>query len=78
MSDILELINKHGLASHQSQNLLERLGRNIEMGQRVAVLTICIVWCPEQLCAAFRGMSHCPGVGRWLEFLQITQGGPSG
>lgn len=34
--DILELLNKHGLTSHQSQNLLERLGRIIEMGQRVA------------------------------------------
>jgi hypothetical protein len=33
---ILELLNKHGLTSHQSQNLLERLGRIIEMGQRVA------------------------------------------
>ena len=26
----------HGLTSHQSMNLLERLGRIIEMGQRVA------------------------------------------
>ena len=33
---MLELLNKHGLTSHQSQNLLERLGRIIEMGQRVA------------------------------------------
>jgi len=33
---ILELLNKNGLTSHQSQNLLERLGRIIEMGQRVA------------------------------------------
>lgn len=33
--DILELLNKHGLTSHQSQNLLERLGRIIEMGQRL-------------------------------------------
>ena len=33
---ILELLNKHGLTSHQSQNLLERLWRIIEMGQRVA------------------------------------------
>jgi hypothetical protein len=32
---ILELLNKHGLTSHQSQNLLERLGRIIEMGQRL-------------------------------------------
>jgi hypothetical protein len=35
--DILELLNKHGLTSHQSMmNLLKRLGRIIEMGQRVA------------------------------------------
>jgi hypothetical protein len=33
---ILELLNKHGLTSHQAQNLLERLGRIIAMGQRVA------------------------------------------
>ena len=33
---MLELLNKHGLTSHQSQKLLERLGRIIEMGQRVA------------------------------------------
>jgi len=31
IDDILELLNKHGLTSHQSQNLLERLGRIIEM-----------------------------------------------
>jgi len=36
IDDMLELLNKHGLTSHQSQNLLERLGRIIEMGQRVA------------------------------------------
>jgi hypothetical protein len=36
IDDILELLNKHGLTSQQSQNLLERLGRIIEMGQRVA------------------------------------------
>jgi hypothetical protein len=36
IDDILELRNKHGLTSHQSLNLLERLGRIIEMGQRVA------------------------------------------
>ena len=36
IDDILELLNKHGLTSHQSQSLLERLGRIIEMGQRVA------------------------------------------
>ena len=34
IDDILELLNKHCLTSHQSQNLLERLGRTIEMGQR--------------------------------------------
>ena len=36
IDDILALLNKHGLTSHQSQDLLERLGRIIEMGQRVA------------------------------------------
>jgi hypothetical protein len=36
IDDILELLNKNGLTSHQSQNLLERLGEFIEMGQRVA------------------------------------------
>ena len=36
IDDILELLNKYGLTSHQSQNLLERLGRIIEMRQRVA------------------------------------------
>ena len=36
IDDILALLNKHGLTSHQSQNLLERLGRIIEMGQRLA------------------------------------------
>ena len=36
IDDILELLNKHGLTSHQSMNLLKRLGRIIEMGQRVA------------------------------------------
>jgi hypothetical protein len=36
IDEILELLNKHGLTLHQSQNLLERLGRIIEMGQRVA------------------------------------------
>jgi hypothetical protein len=36
IDEILELLNKHGLTSHQSQNLLERLGRIIEMGQRLA------------------------------------------
>lgn len=36
IDDILELLNKQGLTSHQSMNLLERLGRIIEMGQRMA------------------------------------------
>lgn len=36
IDDILALLNKHGLISHQSFNLLERLGRIIELGQRVA------------------------------------------
>ena len=36
IDDILALLNKHGLTSHQSLNLLERLGRISEMGQRVA------------------------------------------
>ena len=36
IDDILALLNRTGLTSHQSQNLLERLGRIIEMGQRVA------------------------------------------
>jgi len=35
IDDILELLNKHRLTSHQSQILLERLGRIIEMRQRV-------------------------------------------
>lgn len=35
IDDILALLNKHGLTSHQSQSLLERLGRIIEMGQRM-------------------------------------------
>lgn len=35
IDDILKLLNKHGLTAHQSQNLLERLGRIIEMGQRL-------------------------------------------
>jgi len=35
IDDILELLNTHGLTSHQSENLLERLGRIIEMGQRL-------------------------------------------
>ena len=39
IDDILKLLNKHGLTSHQSQNLLERLGRIVEMGQRAANVT---------------------------------------
>ena len=35
IDDILQLLNKHGLTSQQSLNLLERLGQIIEMGQRV-------------------------------------------
>ena len=35
IGDMLELLNKNGLTSHQSLNLLERLGRIIEMGQRL-------------------------------------------
>ncbi|MDH5667212.1 MAG: hypothetical protein OEY86_04290 [Nitrospira sp.] len=36
IDDLLELLNKHGLTSQQSLNLLERLGRIIEMRQRLA------------------------------------------
>jgi len=36
IDDILELLNKNCLTSHQSLNLLDRLGRIIEMGQRLA------------------------------------------
>ena len=36
IDDILELLNKHGLTSRQSMNLLERLGLIIEMGQQIA------------------------------------------
>lgn len=36
IDDILELLNKHGLTSHQTTNLLERLGGIIEMGQRLS------------------------------------------
>ena len=35
IDEILELLNKHGLTSQQSHNLLEQLGRIIEMGQRL-------------------------------------------
>jgi hypothetical protein len=36
IDDILALLNKHGLTSHRSLNLLERLGGIIEIGQRAA------------------------------------------
>jgi hypothetical protein len=36
MDDILVLLIKNKLTSHQSQNLLERLGGIIEMAQQVA------------------------------------------
>lgn len=36
IDDILALLNKNGLTSHQALNLLEQLGRIIEMGQRMA------------------------------------------
>lgn len=36
IDDMLALLNKNGLTPQQSLNLLERLGRIIEMGQRVA------------------------------------------
>ena len=36
IDDILELLNEHGLTSHQSLNVLELLGRLSEMGQRLA------------------------------------------
>ena len=36
IDDILELLKKHGLTSHQAPNLLQRLGGMIEMGQWVA------------------------------------------
>ena len=39
IDDILELLNKNGLTSHQSMNVLEGLGRIIEMGQRAAKRT---------------------------------------
>ena len=35
IDDILALLNKRGFTSYESQNLLERLGRIIEMGQRL-------------------------------------------
>lgn len=36
IDDMLALLNQNGLTSHQSLNLLDRLGRIIEMGQRIA------------------------------------------
>lgn len=36
IDDILALLNQNGLTSHQSLNLLDRLGRIIEIGQRVS------------------------------------------
>jgi len=36
IDDILALLNTNGLTSHQSLNLLERVGLIIEMGQRLA------------------------------------------
>lgn len=36
IDEMLEMLNKNGLTSHQSLNLLDRLGRIIEMGQRIA------------------------------------------
>jgi hypothetical protein len=35
IDDMLALLNKNGLTSHQSLDLLERVGRIIEMGQRL-------------------------------------------
>ena len=35
IDDILALLNREGLTSHQSLNLLDRLGRIIEMGLRL-------------------------------------------
>lgn len=36
IDEILALLNKNGLTSHQAQTLLERLGGIIEMGRRIA------------------------------------------
>lgn len=36
IDDLLAVLNQHGLTSHQATNLLERRGRIIEMGQRLA------------------------------------------
>lgn len=35
IDEMLALLNQNGLTSHQSLNLLDRLGRIIEMGQRL-------------------------------------------
>ncbi|OQW66177.1 MAG: hypothetical protein BVN29_06790 [Nitrospira sp. ST-bin5] len=35
IDDMLALLNQNGLTSHQSLNLLERLGRIIEIGRRL-------------------------------------------
>jgi hypothetical protein len=35
IDDMLELLNKHGLTSHQSMNLLERLGRILRWGSEL-------------------------------------------
>ena len=32
IDDMLELLNKHGLTSHQSRNLLDRLGKSVRWG----------------------------------------------
>lgn len=39
IDEILELLNRHGLTSDQSADLLERLGGIIEMGQRIETNT---------------------------------------
>ncbi len=36
IDDLLAVLNQHGLTSHQATDLLERLGRIIEIGQRLA------------------------------------------
>ncbi|MCS6293367.1 MAG: hypothetical protein H8J66_09875 [Nitrospira sp.] len=36
IDDMLALLNNNGLTAHQSLNLLERLGRIIEIGQRLS------------------------------------------
>ena len=39
IDDLLAVLNQHGLTSHQATNLLERLGRIIEMGEQLAKKT---------------------------------------